>query len=306
MSLLEKVFVVLCHSNFLLQLVPPKRSISILRVNKTIHNIARACPLLVHVKAKAPGKILEGPTAALSACRHKPTQREKSWLYVLHGLEKLSKWARVTGLDLSAMGPCCVSHNVEDVIVPLVEAHRESIEVLNLNNIQMSNMLYQLLVVGGLRIEEEDGKVRKFWDLQEERELEPGPLAKCKLLKYLDLSGASGLYSKGAGYLAQVLPHMTSLRTLILQESRIGDDGMQKLAEALDNSPSVSLVDVRKNDITPQGIAVLVAAFENRDPSHLLILRGRCVWEEHRKAVEGQILWDWFQHKCNCFCRFDD
>ena len=80
------------------------------------------------------------------------------------------------------------------------------------------------------------------------------------------------MYSEGADYLAQCLPHMTSLRTLIVRESRIGTRGVKKLAEALDESPGVSLVDVSGNGLTPEGREALQAAFENRDTGHRLIM----------------------------------
>jgi hypothetical protein len=197
-----------------------------------------------------------------------PSRVEEAWLYVLHALEQLGTRTQITGLDLSAMGPSRGTHLVSseflvlstyelrDVLVPLVEAHSKWLEVLNLNGIEMCLPLYDLFVVDRLR----------------ERERAPlGPLAKCTSLTHLDLSGPFGVGDHGMRYFVRVLPELTSLRTLIVRNCGLQAAGAKALAGALDECPSVSLVDVSGNDLTTEGREALAAAFRKRDASHQLI-----------------------------------
>lgn len=243
MSWLETVFGLLCDDKSRRQLLCcGKRGLMMQRVSKKLQRLLRASPCPVYVQVKA---------------------HTASALNVLHALKQLSTWARVTGLDLSAMGACDVAaRRCPDVIVPLVKAHSKSLEVLNLNGIQMGGVMYNLIRA---------------------HDQELGPLAECTSLTHLDLSDPGRCNSRARmKYLARVLPHMTSLQTLIVRSAvrasscrkitRIQTEGAKELAEALDECPSVSLVDVSDNDLQPEGREALEAAFRKRDASHRLIV----------------------------------
>ena len=257
--LLEMVLGVLCDDKSRMLLVPAKRGFMLMRVSTTMLRLARSGPWPVYVQAKARGEIPKGPGAALSVCRHIPTEDQHPWLYVLHALKKLSKHTLITGLDLSRMGKCTLVWP-ERELPPLVKAHSKWLEVLNLSGLEMDCDLYYLFTEG-----------------PSPRDTSLGPLSQCTSLTHLDLSGPFGVGEEGMIHLSKVLPKLTSLRTLVLRDGIIGDKGLELLAATLHNCPWVSFVNARGNrapddGLAQEGKALLRAAFETRPAHHRLLV----------------------------------
>ena len=282
---IETVFGLLCDdkSRYVL-LCSGKWGLMMQRVSKELQRLLRAGPWPVYVQVKGPREIRriimmeheaeesDGDSDDAASDDDSddaaeddmlPDDVAEAWLYVLFALKKLDHReekgrVQITGLDLSAMGKCNnVEYYLRDVLVSLVEAHSKWLEELNLNGIEMRASVYDLFVV----------------DQVVERVRAPlGPLAKCTSLTHLDLSDPFGAMDHGMRYFVRVLPELTSLRTLIVRNCGLQAAGAKALAGALDECPSVSLVDVSGNDLTTEGEEALAAAFQKRDASHQLIM----------------------------------
>ena len=148
----------------------------------------------------------------------------------------------------------------------------ESLEVLNLMNNQSIGVMGAQSIANGLK--------------------------ESKALEELDLSLCS-IGDEGVGYIADALQGKDRLedvsrenvrgndvlRTLLLKGNHIGNEGAEKIAEALQHNEALEILDLSNNEIGDEGAKIIAKALHGNEKIYILNLSGNVIGIEGVKEI---------------------